>query len=247
MQGLPYPARPSLCAAQFCYNRGLKYANINVRRVTEQHRAGASVWLTSSGRRQQQRLRLCSFRPRARVRPLRPGRGGINNDPANTVTAAWLLGRRWVQVFCGFSERPLSHRMRGVVISSQTHLGPARGGGSEEQGQILRNGSNSHCPDLEPRELGPREVRSLLPWALWNLTHPPRPPRNLPPGQPCLLSTAVPSWGFSWHWAWGQTSAWPSWQPSPGRFQRQQLQPSPSGHGHWEGWHRWPPHAGSAP
>lgn len=28
--------------------------------------------------------------------------------------------------------------------------------------------------------MGPREVRPLLPWGLWNLTHPPRPPTNLP-------------------------------------------------------------------
>lgn len=36
----PYPARPSLSAARFCYSRGLKDANVNARRVMRHRRAG---------------------------------------------------------------------------------------------------------------------------------------------------------------------------------------------------------------
>ena len=101
-------------------------------------------------------------------------------------------------------------------------------------------------PDLQPYETGtktsqtPTTIRALKPDPPTKASPPP------PLGRPCSLAAVFPSWGSPGHQAWGLVSAWPSWQPGLGRLQRQQLRPSPSGHGHWEGWHRWPPRAGSA-
>lgn len=102
------------------------------------------------------------------------------------------------------------------------------------------------CPDLQPHETGTKT--SQTPTTITALK--PDPPTKvfLPPplGQPCSLSAVFPSRGSPGRQAWGPVSAWLSWQPGLGRLQRQQLRPSPSGHGHWEGWHRWPPRASSA-